>query len=165
MRTLAALTLLGLSACSAAGGAYASLQPRAAEAIDPRLQPARPINDRPVSPALAAQLAALVAQGRGGESAFVTAAAEAERLAATAGAAQSESWIAAQTALSAAVASRRPTAVAQSDIDALGATALQAHGGIAPNDLQAIQGAAAQVAAIAREQTQRIDAIRRQIGN
>ena len=164
MRPLLLLIVLALTACSSAGGPYPSLQPRAAEAIDPRLQPARAMNDRPVTPALASELAMLVEQARTGEAAFEPAAASAERLAAMAGAVQSESWIAAQTALSAAIAARRPTALAQGDIDALGAARLQAQGGIAPNDLEAIDNAAAEVAAIARRQTDRIDAIQRRLG-
>ena len=155
---------LFLSACSSAGGPYPSLQPRAAEAIDPRLQPARPINDRPVSPALATQLAAFVGQARGGEGAFDASVAGAERLAAAAGAPQSESWIVAQEALTTAIAARKPTAEAQADIDALAATALQRQGGIAPNDLRAIQEAAAEVAAIARGQTDRIAVIQKRLG-
>ena len=158
------LTMTALSACSTGGGPYPSLRPRAAEAIDPRVQPVRPVNDRPVAPALAAQLAALVDQARAGDSAFGPAAAEAERLAAIAGAPQSESWIAAQEALSAAIAARKPTALAQADIDALGATALQTHGGIAPNDLKAINTAASEVLEIARGQTDRISAIQKRLG-
>jgi hypothetical protein len=117
------------------------------------------MNDRPVKPALVAQLAALVEQARGGEAAFAPAAAEAERLASAAGAPRSESWIAAQEALSAAIAARRPTALALSDIDALGATALQTQSGIAPNDLKAIQNAAGEVASIDQRQAMRIEAV------
>jgi hypothetical protein len=164
MRQPLLLALLLLSACSSTGGPSPSLQPRAAEAIDPRLQPFRPINDRPVTLELASQLAALIDEARAGDAAFEPAAANAERLSASAGTAQSESWIAAQTALSAAIAARRPTAVAQGDIDALGAAKLQSQGGIAPNDLKAIQGAAAEVASIARRQTDRIDAMQRRLG-
>lgn len=166
MRTGASIVLATacLSACTTAGGPYPSLQPRSAEAIDPRVQPMRPINDRPVAPPLAAQLGTLVAQARSGEAAFGPAAAQAEQLAAAAGAPQSEGWIAAQEALTAAIAARRPTALAQADIDALAAAALQTHGGIAPNDLKAIQGAAAEVAAIAGGQTDRIAAIQKRLG-
>ena len=164
MRRPLFLTLLVLSACSSAGGPSPSLQPRAAEAIDPRVAVVRPMNDRPVKPALAAQLAALVDQARGGDAAFGPAAAEAERLASAAGAPQSESWIAAQQALSAAIAARRPTVVALSDIDALGATALQTQGGIAPNDLKAIQNAAAEVSTISRDQTDRLDGLQKRLG-
>ena len=157
------MTMIVLSACST-GGPYPSLRPRAAEAIDPRIQPVRPMNDRPATPALEAQLAALVDQARAGDSAFGPAAAEAERLAALAGASRSESWIAAQEALSAAIAARKPTALAQADIDALGATALQRQGGIAPNDLNAIKSAASEVLEIARGQTDRIAAIQKRLG-
>lgn len=156
--------VLALAACSSGDGRYPSLAPRAAEAIDPRLPVVRPVNDRPVSPALASQLAALVAQARGGEGAFEPAIAQAEQLASAAGVRQSESWIAAEEALSAAVAARKPTAIALADIDALGATALQQHGGIAPNDLTAIKSAGAEVAKIANGQTDRIDAIQKRLG-
>ncbi len=164
MRLPLLITLFLVTACSSVGGHYPSLQPRAAEAIDPRLQPVRPMNDRPVTGALASQLSALVDQARSGEAAFEPAAAEAERLAASAGAPQGEGWIAAQEALSAAIAARKATALAQSDIDALGATALQTHGGIAPNDLLAIENAAAKVSSISRSQTDRIAAIQRRLG-
>ncbi|HVU29150.1 MAG TPA: hypothetical protein VHE36_02005 [Sphingomicrobium sp.] len=164
MRLPLLIALFLVTACSSAGGPYPSLQPRPAEAIDPRLQPVRPINDRPVTSALASRLAALVDQAKRGQAAFEPAAAEAERLAASAGPPQSESWIAAQEALSAAIAARNATAVAQSDIDALGANALQTQGGIAPNDLKAIEDAAAEVASISRSQDERIAAIQRKLG-
>jgi hypothetical protein len=154
---------LALGACSA-GGPYPSLAPRAAETIDPRVEVARPMNDRPVSAKLSSQLESLVAQARSGEAAFGPAIAAAERLGAAAAAPQSESWIAAQEALSAAIAARKPTATALADIDALGATALQSQGGIAPNDLKAIQSAAAEVARSARGQTDRIAALQRRLG-
>ena len=157
-------TLLLLAACSSPGGPYPSLQPRAAEAIDPRVQPVRPMNERPVTAALAAQLASLVAEARSGDAAFGPAISDAESLAAAAGAPQSESWITAQEALSAAIAARRPTAMALADIDALGATTLQTQGGLAPNDLKAIQDAAAAVAGVARAQTDRIAAVQKRLG-
>lgn len=165
MRCATPILLLtaSVAGCSSPGGPYPSLQPRAAEAIDPRLQPPAPVNDRPVAPALAAQLAALIDQARAGNAAFEPAAAAAERSATSAGPPQSESWIVAQEALSAAIAARKPTAMAEGDIDALGASALQTHGGIAPSDLKAIQDAAALVASIARAQTDRTDAIQRRL--
>lgn len=163
-RSLIVSAAAALSACSSAGGPYPSLQPRSAEAIDPRLQPSKPVNDRPESPALAAQLAGLVGEARSAEAAFDASMANAERLAAAAGASQSESWIQAQEALTTAIAARKPTAEAQADIDALAASALQSQGGIAPNDLRAIQDAAAQVATIARGQTDRIAAIQKRLG-
>jgi hypothetical protein len=90
---------------------------------------------------------------------FGPAAQRARQLAGSAGARQSESWIAAQEALSAAVAARAPTAAALSAIDALGASALQTQGGLAPNDLAAVQRASEEVGALHRRQAEIIAAI------
>jgi hypothetical protein len=164
MRNSLSLAVLLLSACAAPGGPYPSLQHRAAEEIDPRVPVVRPVNDRPVTPALASRLEALVDQVRGDSAAFENAAADAERLASAAGPAQSESWISAQEALTAAIAARKATAQALGDIDEMAATALQTQRGIAPNDLAAIQRAAAEVAALDDRQAERLDAIQRRLG-
>ncbi len=164
MRTVAFLSILALSACASPGGPYPSLQPRAAEQIDPRVPVERPVNDRPTTPALAARLAELVAQARAGQAAFEPAAAAAERLAAGAGAPQSEGWTVAQEAVSAAISAREPTARALGDIDSLGATALQTQGGLSPNDLGAIQNAGAEVGAIDQRQSDRIKALQARLG-
>ena len=164
MRWTPLLPLAAIAACSAPGGPYPSLQPRPAEAIDPRVPVVRPINERPVTASLAAQLAALVDQARSGTATFDSAAAEAERLAANAGAPQSEGWIAAQEALTAAIAARKPTANALGDIDALAASMLQAQAGLAPNDLAAIKSAQAEVGALDARQAARIDAVQKRLG-
>ena len=164
MRKLVCLIVLSLSACAAPGGPYPSLQPRAAEAIDPRVPVERPMNERPVTPALASRLGELVAQARSGDAAFAPAAGQAEKLAAAAGAPQSEGWVAAQQALSIAAAARAPTASALGDIDAIGANMLQSQSGIAPNDLAAIKSAGAEVGAIDQRQADRIKAIQRRLG-
>ena len=164
MRAALSLVILGLAACAPTGGAPPSLLPRAAESIDPRLPVAGAVNDRPVTPALASRLAELVAQARGGEAGFGPLADRAEQLAASAGEAQSESWVAAQQALSAAVSAREPVTRALGDIDALGANRLEAQGGLSPADLAAIRGAAAEVAAIDQRQAARIDAVQRRLG-
>ena len=164
MRGFILLSILAVTACSTPGGPYPSLQPRAAEEIDPRLPVVRPVNDRPVTATLASRLADLLAQARSSEGAFDAAASSAEKLASAAGAPQSESWILAQEALTAAIAARRPTANALGDIDALGATALQKQGGLSPNDLEAIKRASAYVAAIDMRQAARIDAIQKRLG-
>jgi hypothetical protein len=158
------VAVLTLSACASPGGPYPSLQPRTAETIDPRVAVERPLNQRPVSAALASRLADLVAEAHAGEAAFDSAASEAERLAASAGAPQSEGWVAAQEALSAAAAARGPTGMALGDIDALGANALQTQGGIAPNDLAAIKSAGAEVGAIDQRQAARMKAIQARLG-
>jgi hypothetical protein len=162
--TLILVPFAALAACSSPGGPYPSLQPRAAEAIDPRVPVERPINDRPVSPALAAQLGRLVEQARSGEPAFASAAADAERLVAAAGPPQSDSWTEAQQALSRALAARDPTTSALADIDALGANALQTQGGIAPNDLAAIKRAGAEVGVLDQRQADRIKALQQRLG-
>ena len=153
-----------LSACASPGGPYPSLAHRAGEGVDPRVAVERPMNQRPVSAALASRLAELVVQARSGDAAFAAAADEAERLAASAGAPQSEGWVAAQQALSSAIAARGPTTAAIGDIDALGATRLQAQGGLAPNDLAAIKSAGAEVGAIDQRQADRIKAIQARLG-
>lgn len=164
MRSGACLTLLLVTACSAPGGPYPSLQPRAAEAIDPRAPVVRPMNGRPASADLEARLAALLDQARTGDARFISAVSQAERLAASAGAPHSESWIAAQEALTAAIAARKDTATALGDIDEIGAIALQTRQGIAPNDLSAIERAAAQVGSLDRAQAGRIDAVQKRLG-
>jgi hypothetical protein len=165
MRRLSVLLILTISACASPGGPYPSLQPRAAEAIDPRVPVERPLNDRPVTAGLAAQLAQLVVQARSGDAAFAPAVAEAERLASAAGAPQSEGWTVAQEAVSAAISAREPTVKALSDVDSLAANALHRQGGIAPNDLAAIQGAASAIAAIESAQAARIKALQGRLGS
>ena len=96
---------------------------------------------------------------------FVRRSDRAEQLAAAAGAPQSESWVAAQQALSAAVAAREPTARALGDIDALGADRLQTAGGLSPADLAAVQSAGAEVGAIDQRQAEAIDALQRRLGS
>jgi hypothetical protein len=164
MRKALLLTIVALSACAAPGGLYPSLQPRAAEAIDPRVPVVRPMNNRPVAPTLASDLSTLVDQARSGNAAFDSAASQAERLATSAGAPQSEGWIAAQEALTAAIAARKTTATALGDIDGLAATALQTQRGIAPNDLVAIKNAQLVVAALDQRQSERIAAIQKRLG-
>lgn len=158
------LLSLALGACATPGGPYPTLAPRTAEGVDPRVPVERPLNDRPASAELVARLDALVAMARQGDDAFGPAAEAAQRLAESAGAAQSESWIAAQQTLSAAIAARGPTARAVGDIDALGAAKLQGAGGIAPNDLAAINEAAAVVGAISARQSAAIAAIQQRLG-
>jgi hypothetical protein len=122
------------------------------------------MNNRPVSAALAARLSALVDQAQSGNATFEAAASRAERLAASAGAPQSEGWIAAQEAVTAAIAAREGTAAALGDIDALAATALQTQGGIAPNDLSAIKRAQSEVAALDERQSSQVKALQRRLG-
>jgi hypothetical protein len=141
-----------------------SLAPRASEAIDPRVAVESPVAVAAVSPALEARLAELVNQAQVGDAAFRNAAARAERLAGAAGAPQSESWITAQQALSAAQAARAPTTSAMADIDSIPAQALATTGGIPAGNLAAIEAAAAGVAALERSQSARIEALQARLG-
>lgn len=163
MRSAPLLLLLSAAACAPPGDSP-SLAPRPAEAIDPRL----PVEEAPVvgtvDPALAARLSQLVAEARAGDSAFREAAAIAERLIAAAGAPQSESWVAAQQAVSVAVAARASTTRAMGDIDELAATMVAQRGWIAPADQAAIEAAAAQVWRISSDQAKRIDSMRARLG-
>lgn len=167
MRTcnqIAVSALMLVSACSTPPSTYPSLAPRAAEAIDPRVPIPNEIAVGPVDPALSSRLAALIDQAEAGDSAFRAAAETAERLSSAAGSPQSESWIAAQQALSAAQKARAPTTRALGDIDGLAATTLATRGGIPAGNLAAIQSAAAAVSEIDRRQSERIEAIEARLG-
>jgi hypothetical protein len=163
-RSAALAAIFAVGACAAPSGPAPSLAPRAAENIDPRAPVVVAAVQRPVDPALASRLAELVGQARSGESAFVVAAGEAQRLAAAAGPPQSETWIVAQQALSTAVAARAPTTRALGDIDAIAEAQLAQKGGIASADLAAIEAASAEVGAIERRQAQIIDALQARLG-
>ena len=156
---------LAMAACSAPSVPTPSLAPRVAEAIDPRV----PIPNAPaigeVDPVLSARLAQLVDEARAGNQDFAAAAAEAERLVAAAGGPASESWIAAQQALSAMVAARGRTARAVSDIDALAAERVMASGGISPANHGAIEAAASEASMIDQRQAAVIDSVQARLGS
>ena len=159
-RVSIALPLLAfLASCSTPGGQYPSLAQRAGEDVDPRVPVVSPVSSGPVSAGLAAHLDALIDQAESGDAVFREAAANAERLATSAGAPHSEGWVVAQQALSAAQAARGPTTRALGDIDALAATALQTKGGMSVADLEAIEKAGARVSQIDRAQAERLDAL------
>ena len=164
MRLLPLALLPLIAACTTPAVHAPSLAPRAAESIDPRLPIAESVPAGPASPALVARLDALVGEARQGDSAFQVAAGEAERLAAAAGDAQSESWVVAQQALSAAVAAREPVTKALGDIDGLGSAELAAKGSVAPADQAALAAAAATVGEIDRRQAELIDRLQRRLG-
>lgn len=164
MLRAAALLPLLLAACGTARNGEPSLAPRAAEAIDPRVPITSEVVAGPADPALAARITQLLAEVRGGDAAFQAAAQDAERLTAAAGPAQSESWIEAQQAVSAAVAARAPVSRAIADLDELAATRLVTSGGMLPGDLAAIQAASAEAAAIGERQAAAIDRMQARLG-
>lgn len=161
MRATPLLLLPLLGGCAATPVAAPSLAPRAAEAIDPRVPVPDIILSTDVSLGLPAQLNALIAQAQSGDAAFMPLANHARDLAASAGAKESESWVVAQQALSAAVGARAPVASAVADIDALGAQRIQKLGGIGAADLKAIDAAASTVAEIDAREAAAIDEVQR----
>ena len=164
-RPVAAAMIAWLAACSSPPATAPSLAPRAAEAIDPRVPVENPVQSGPVEPALAAHLGALLDQVQAGNAAFNDAAAAAERAALAAGPPGTESWIAAQQALSVAQSARGPTTQALSDIDGLAATALATKGGMSAADLDAIRSAAARASEVDRAQADRIKGLEARLGS
>lgn len=154
-----------VSACAAPDHPLPSLSPRAAEAIDPRLPVGSSLPTRPADAALTARLQGLVNAAVQGDARFQAAAADAERLTASAGEPRSESWVAAQQAVSAAVAAREATTRALGDIDMIAATRLAQQGGIGAADLDAIAAAAARVAEIDSSQASRINRLQARLGS
>jgi hypothetical protein len=158
MRAPAIALAVLLSGCAAATNAP-SLAPRPAEAIDPRIPVPEPAISATPSSALVQKLESLVAQAVAGDEAFAPLAERARQLADSAGAKESESWVLAQQALSAAVAARAPVTSAAGDIDAIGAQRIQSLGGIGAADLKAIDAAAARISAIDEREAAAIAAI------
>jgi len=161
MRSLLPLAaLLLLAACSINAAPEPSLAPRGAEAIDPRIPIPDTMPTGPVDPAIVGRLEELVRLARAGVPAFEVQEVEAARLASTAGPIASESWIAAQQALSRLVELHGVTAGAAADIDALAAERLDTRRWIVPADQAAIAAAAAEVGAVNQRQVATIDRIR-----
>lgn len=148
MRALLFLSLAAASACAAPAVNAPSLAPRAVEAIDPRVPVPEPVQSAEADPGLAARLNSLVAEAEAGDLAFRAAIGDARRLAAAAGPPESESWVVAQQALSAAIAARAPVTRAMGEIDSIASRRVLAIGGIEAANLKAIEAAAARVAQI-----------------
>ncbi len=158
MRGLALFPILTITACAAPTNAP-SLAPRPAEAIDPRVPVPEPVLATNPDPALVARLDSLVVQAQAGDAAFAPLAEQARTLARASGAAQSESWVVAQQALSAAIAARRPVAQAVGDVDAMAADTVDSLGGIGAANLKAIKSAAARIAEIDNREAASVSAI------
>lgn len=147
MREPLVVLLLMVTACAAPTNAP-SLAPRPAEAIDPRVPVPEAIVPSTPSLGLQDQLNDFVAEAVAGDNAFRPLADNARRMADGAGARESESWVLAQQALSAAVAARAPVAKAVVDVNSVAAERIQAGGGIGRADLKAIDDASARIAGI-----------------
>ena len=153
MQRFLPLMLVSLTAgCTMSPSPEPGLAPRAAEEIDPRLPIPDAVDPRPVDPALVQRLSEYVSAVRSGAPQFEAREAEASRLAASAGPMASESWVAAQQALSLLVEQYGVTTRAAAEIDALAAGRLQSQHWIRPADRQAIADAAAEVDRISSSQ-------------
>ncbi len=163
MRTILLLVLTFALAACAAPGIYPSLAPRATEGIDPRV----PIDVAPapgtIDPSIATALAEAIAAARSGTAGFDRLARIAEGLAAAAGARQTESWIAAQQALSALGAHHGVTTNAAANIDAIAAEKIDETRWLVPATRAAIEAAAAEVGAINDAQRGVIDRLGAQL--
>jgi len=155
-----------LAAAALAGGCRAqsdfpSLAVRPIEAQDPLAEPVRTAPVVASEPALRARAAELLALARRGEAAFDRAYRPAAAAARAAGAPGSESWVAAEQALSRAEAERAPTAAALADLDALASerAALPTN----TEDFAIIRAAIEEAQTLARGQQQRYDALRTMI--
>ena len=140
-----------------------SLAPRAAESIDPRVPIPDMVPTGSVNADLAVRLNTLVEATRAAAPAFNAQESEATRLAASAGPIASESWIAAQQALSRLVEQHGVTTRAAGDIDALAANRLQGQHWIRPSDREAIAAAAAEVGTINNAQAEAIQRLTSQL--
>ena len=165
MRRLApALVLSALLLTGCAGVTDApSLARRPAEAIDPRL----PIPDRsaalPADPALAAALRRIADPAFAQAGAVDAAIARADALAGSAGAPGSESWIAAQQALSAAVAAQEPVTRALGDFDAAVAERIASGARLVPQDLATVRAIASDLAALDARQRAALGLVQRRL--
>jgi hypothetical protein len=163
-RILPLLAAALTSACSAPNaGPEPSLAARPAEAVDPRVPVSNEVQSGTLDPALATALGGLVGEARAGVPTFDAKQAEAEKLAAVAGPMASESWVAAQQALSLLIEQHGVTTRAAANIDELASSRLQNQRWIRPAEQQAIAAAAAEVAAVNDAQAAAIDRLKNQL--
>lgn len=163
MQRLLPLLLPLAAGCTMTSSPEPSLGPRAAEEIDPRVPIPDSVDLTPADPALARTLGDYVATVRGGMAQFDARETQAARLAESAGPMASESWVAAQQALSRLVEHYGVTTRAAAEIDALAAGRLKNQRWIRPADRQAIAAAAAEVEAISSSQHAAIDRLTGQL--
>ena len=121
------------------------------------------VDSRPVDPALAARLEALLTEARNAAAAFAAAAPAARAKAASAGQPESESWIAAQNALAELERTRAPFTRAYGDVDALRAQSARSGDQASAADVAALEAASAELNGLAERQDEVLDFIRSQI--
>jgi hypothetical protein len=163
MKTLAIVPALVLAACSTSNTPEPSLARRPAEAIDPRIPvDAAPIDD-PADPALSGQVDVLLSSAGAAAAQFEAGEPRVRALADAAGPAQSESWIAAQSALSELGRFSAPAAAAASDLDLLRSVRARSGQPMLAADLALLESAASQLRAINDRLGERLAAIGAQI--
>jgi hypothetical protein len=155
---LAVLAIAALLTGCAPEGEFPSLALRPIEAEDPREEPVRTPPVVAADPALRAQAAALLGQAREGERAFAAAYTRAAPLARAAGTPGTESWVAAQEAISRAEAARAGATRALGDLDRLATE--RAALPINDDDFAAVRAALSEAEQLVRGQQQRFDALR-----
>ncbi|MFM7027182.1 MAG: hypothetical protein ACKOXK_00700 [Chakrabartia sp.] len=152
-------SLLALLAGCAAPGTFPSLNPRpieakAADLLAPKDVPAAA--PRPSDPAVARQIDSAVTAARATMDAFEASASRATSAVAAAGPAESESWIAAQMAVSEAEHQRGPVKAALAELDSLLQPQIAAGPG---DDLDHARQAIRDVEALDAQQSARIAAL------
>lgn len=140
-----------------------SLARRPAETIDPRVPIADTLPTGTTDPALVAALAREVGEAREGMAEFDVRAASAGQLAAAAGDISSESWVAAEQALSRLVEQQGITARAAANVDALASQRLLAEKWLSPANQAAIKATQDDIAAITGPQLATIDRLTAQL--
>ncbi|QIK95482.1 hypothetical protein G7076_02355 [Sphingomonas sp. HDW15A] len=161
---LAILLILPLAACETSTmQKEPSLARRSAESIDPRLPVDVAVDSRPLDPALAARLEALLTEARNAAAAFAAAEPVARAKAASSGQPESESWIAAQSALAELERTRAPFTRALGDLDALRAQSARSGDRASAADVAALEAASADLSSLSERQAEALDSIRAQI--
>ena len=155
---LAAFAAAALAAGCTPEGEFPSLEPRAAELADPLEEPVRTPQAVAAEPALGARTAELAGEARRGERAFDAAFPSAAAATRASGAHGSESWIAAQQAISALEAARAPTTAALAELDRLAVE--RANQPTNEEDFAAIRTALDEAGRIAAGQQRRLDGLR-----
>jgi len=151
--------------CAAAGcapqGDFPSLARRPAELDRSVEEPVRPVVEVPPDEALRARVAELRGQAAAGDRAFEAAYGAAAAAVTAAGPRASESWTAAQQALSSLEASREPTMRALIALDALAVSRSETPTN--SGDFSSINAAVAAVERMAAAQQQRYDRLRERL--
>jgi hypothetical protein len=151
----AALLLAGC----ASDGAFPSLGVREAERVYASGDPLQTTPEAPDRAGLAGRIAGFVAAANEGEAVFTRALAAARPIAARAGTRGSESWLAAQQAISRAEAARAATTKALGDLDQFSAEQAR-QGPLSTSDFQQLTEATSRLQAQADRQRQAVEQLR-----